>query len=99
MKKEIAVVVRVEAKKDRIELVKAELLKLVELTRKKEEGCLQYDLHQHNDTPEVFFLFERWESHEHYHQSHLKGKNFAEYNVATEGAVEDVIINELTKIA
>ncbi|MDN5626514.1 Major royal jelly protein [Epilithonimonas bovis DSM 19482] len=37
----------------------------------KEQGCVQYDLHQDQDQPEVFFFYERWESREILEQ-HLK---------------------------
>lgn len=94
---ELAIVARIEAKKDRVELVKAELLKLIEPTR-KEEGCLQYDLHQDNENPELFFFYERWVSRELL-QTHLENTHIKEYIAATEGAIEDFTISELTKIA
>jgi quinol monooxygenase YgiN len=45
----------VVAHPDHIDLVRAELEKLVPITR-AESGCLQYDLHQDNDNP-AYFLF------------------------------------------
>ena len=40
----LTVVARILAKEDKRELVKRELLKLIESTR-AEEGCINYDLH------------------------------------------------------
>jgi quinol monooxygenase YgiN len=44
----LIIVANVQARADKIELVKAELQKLIEITR-AEAGCIQYDLHQDND--------------------------------------------------
>jgi len=41
----LTIVANVTAKADKIDLVKTELEKLIDITR-AEEGCLQYDLHQ-----------------------------------------------------
>ncbi len=52
----LTIVAKIEAKSDKVELVKAELLKLIAPTR-KEAGCIQYDLHQDNSNPAVFVFF------------------------------------------
>ena len=59
----LTIVANITAKADRIDLVKAELEKLIGITR-AEEGCRQYDLHQDNDNPAHFLFFENWESRE-----------------------------------
>ncbi len=59
----LTVVARIEAKPDKIALVKAELMKLIEPTL-EEAGCVQYDLHQDNENPAVFLFYENWESRE-----------------------------------
>jgi quinol monooxygenase YgiN len=97
MKKTLTIIARIEAKKESVELVTAELIKLIETTR-KEEGCIQYDLHQDNDRPEVFFFYENWESRELW-QAHMGNAHLAEYMAATEGAVTNFTINEMTVIA
>lgn len=96
MKKPLTIVARIEAKKERIDLVKSELLKLIEPTR-KEQGCIQYDLHQDNDNPEYFLFFENWESRELW-QTHMKNDHIAAYMAATDGAVENFILNEMTRL-
>ncbi len=40
----LTIVANIQARAERIELVKAELQKLIEITR-AEDGCIQYDLH------------------------------------------------------
>ncbi len=96
MAKPLTIVARIEAKPDRIELVKSELINLIEPTR-KEQGCLQYDLHQDNDNPAVFLFFENWESRELW-QVHMNNDNLKAYMQATEGAVADFTLNEMTQV-
>nr|WP_323368241.1 putative quinol monooxygenase [Thalassotalea sp. HSM 43] len=59
----LTIVANIIAKADRVDLVKAELLKLIDVTR-AEAGCLQYDLHQDNDNPQHFMFFENWQNRE-----------------------------------
>ncbi|ABV35463.1 lipoprotein [Shewanella sediminis HAW-EB3] len=92
----LTVVARIEAKQDRVELVRSELLKLIEPTR-KEQGCLQYDLHQDNERPELFVFYEGWES-KVLLQTHLASGHIEAYLKAVEGAVASFVISEMTKI-
>lgn len=84
------------AHKDKIELVKAELEKLVPITR-SEEGCIQYDLHQDNENPAYFMFYENWQSRELW-QAHMGAPHLEAYMKATDGAVEKFWIHELSKI-
>ncbi len=97
MHETLRIVARVEAKVDKVDLVKSELLKLIEPTR-MEKGCIQYDLHQDDNTPEVFIFYENWESRELL-QAHLNSDHIAAYAQATQGAVTSFVLNEMTKIA
>ena len=92
----LTIVARIEADPDRIELVKSELLKLVEPTL-REPGCIQYDLHQDNEDPAVFLFYENWQSRELW-QAHMNNTHIAEYAKATEGAVAAFSLNEMTKM-
>lgn len=78
-------------------LVKAELLKLMEPTR-KEAGFIQYDLHQDNQDPNTFLFYENWESRELW-QAHMQNPFLAGYMKATEGAVVSFTLHEMTRIA
>lgn len=97
MERPLTIVARIEARKDRVALVKSELIKLIEPTR-SEQGCIQYDLHQDNEHPEIFLFFENWESRELW-RAHTAGEHLAAYLAATEGAVESFTVNEMTRIA
>jgi len=58
--------------------LEAELKALVTPTR-KEDGCLQYDLHRAADGTGAFLLHEVWESREH-HAAHTKTDHFLRWN-------------------
>ena len=76
--------------------VKAELLKLIPITR-AENGCINYDLHQDNEDPAHFTFYENWESRELW-QEHMNAPHLAAYMSATEGAVETFTLSEMTRI-
>ena len=56
----LTIVANIKANSAKVELVKAELLKLVPITR-SEAGCINYDLHQDNENPAHFVFYENWE--------------------------------------
>lgn len=85
------------AKEDKVELVKAELEKLIEITL-AEEGCIQYDLHRNNDNPAHFMFYENWESRELW-QKHMNNQHLKDYMEATDGAVEEFTLYEMTAIS
>ncbi|CAD7847911.1 MAG: hypothetical protein [Olavius algarvensis Gamma 3 endosymbiont] len=95
MNQKLTIVARIEAQPEQIELVKTELLKLIEPTL-AEAGCIQYDLHQDNDDPAVFMFYENWENRELW-QAHMNNTHLAEYMNATAGAVASFTLNEMTK--
>jgi len=93
----LTIVANIKAKVDTIDMVKAELLKLIDITR-AEEGCINYDLHQDNESPAHFLFYENWESWEHW-QTHRNNKHMRDFRGATEGAIEEFLVSEMTKIA
>lgn len=92
----LTIVARILAKTEKRELVKTELLKLIEITR-AEKGCINYDLHQDNENQNLFLFHENWESKELW-QIHMQNTHLAAYMQATEGAVEEFVLNEMTVI-
>ena len=94
---QLTIVANIKAKADKIELVKAELEKLIPITL-AEAGCLQYDLHQDNEDPAHFLFYENWETREHW-QSHMNNQHLKDYLAATDGAVEAFTVNEMTRTA
>ena len=93
----LTIVANIHAKADKVDLVKAELLKLIEITR-AEAGCINYDLHQDNDDSSHFLFYENWESRELW-QAHMGNTHLADYMKATEGAVDTFTLNEMTQIS
>ena len=92
----LTIIANITAKSDQIDLVKAELGKLIALTR-AEEGCLQYDLHQDNENPAHFMFYETWESRELW-QTHMSAQHLHDYLAATGSAVEVFTVNEMTRL-
>ncbi len=92
----LTIVARIVAKPEKRELVKRELLKLIEITR-AEKGCINYDLHQDNENENLFLFYENWESRELW-QTHMNNRHLADYMKATDGAVEEFILNEMSQI-
>ncbi|HBP54897.1 MAG: putative quinol monooxygenase [Limisphaerales bacterium] len=96
MSKTLTIVASIEAKPDKIDLVKAELQKLIAPTL-KEAGCIQYDLHQDNQNPALFLFFENWESRKLW-QDHMNNTHLAEYASATEGSINSIVIQEMSRV-
>jgi len=92
----VTVVAKIVAKKDSIEKVKTELLKMVPLTR-SEEGCIEYRLHQDNDHPATFVFFENWESKACL-EKHMLSAHFKTYIQAVEGKIEEKVVQKLTPL-
>ena len=74
----LTLIVMLRAKDGQHLLLEAELRALVGPTR-KEEGCLQYDLHRGADQPGTFLFHEVWESREH-HAAHTRTPHFLRWN-------------------
>ena len=92
----LTIIATIKAKSDKIEFVRSELEKLIPLTR-AEEGCLTYDLHQDNHNPAHFVFYETWGSHDFF-QAHLDSQHLTDYLAATDGAIEEFTINQMTRI-
>ncbi|RCU52914.1 MULTISPECIES: putative quinol monooxygenase [Corallincola] len=93
----LTIVANIIAKAEKVDLVKAELLKLIDVTR-AEQGCINYDLHQDNENPAHFMFYENWETRELW-QTHMGNKHLADYMAATEGAVDEFTLNEMTIVS
>lgn len=62
--KTVTVVARIKAKPGQESLVRQELLSLL-APRRKDAGCVNYDLHQGLDDPTLFLFHENWASKAH----------------------------------
>ena len=74
----VTLIVTLRAKESQHVLLEAELRALVGPTR-KEEGCLQYDLHRAADHPGTYLLHEVWASRED-HAAHTRTPHFLRWN-------------------
>lgn len=94
---ELTVVAKLTAKKESVENVKKELLKLIVPTR-DEAGCVEYILHQDNDNPSVFIFYETWESPGSL-EKHMNSDHFKNYVSAVGSMIEEKIVHKMTRIA
>jgi len=93
---QLTIVAKILAKDEKRELVKNELLKLIEITR-NEEGCINYDLHQDNENANLFLFYENWENRELW-LKHMNNSHLTDYKRATEDAVADFSLFEMTPL-
>ncbi|MEM8785045.1 MAG: putative quinol monooxygenase [Pseudomonadota bacterium] len=92
----LTIIANIYAKPGKTHLVRRELEKLIPITL-AEKGCIQYDLHQDNERPEHFVFYENWESRELW-QAHMQAPHLAAYMQATNGAVAEFTLNEMTRV-
>jgi quinol monooxygenase YgiN len=92
----VTVVAKVVAQPDAIEEVKAELLRMIEPTR-KEEGCREYRLHQDNADPAVFVFYENWDSMACL-ERHLDSPHFKEYVNAVGSLIAEKAVHLMTEL-
>ncbi|MFY0312677.1 putative quinol monooxygenase [Leisingera sp. D0M16] len=92
----LTIVANITANPGKTDLVKAELEKLIAITR-AEAGCITYDLHQDNQNPAHFMFHETWESRELW-QAHMQAPHLAAYMEATDGAVAEFTLHEMPLI-
>ena len=90
----LTIVAHITARPGQADFVKAELQKVIPLTL-AEAGCLQYDLHQDNQTPEQFLFYENWTTRALW-QDHMQSDHIAAMRAATQDAVAETTIYEMT---
>ncbi|VGO17638.1 hypothetical protein PDESU_06239 [Pontiella desulfatans] len=93
----LTIVATIKANADSVDLMKSELLKLAQITNAVDEGCINYHLHQDNEAPMLFVVYENWESPELL-QKHVDSAHFQAFMAATEDATEEFTVNTLTQI-
>ncbi|REG98443.1 putative quinol monooxygenase [Flavobacterium aquicola] len=79
---EINLTVIIKSKSEKREELKTILLNLVENSR-KEAACLQYDLHQNIEDPNVFIFHEIWKNKEGL-DLHMKQLYFVKFSEVSE---------------
>ncbi|MDZ8118892.1 putative quinol monooxygenase [Pontiella agarivorans] len=94
----LTIIATIKAKADQVELVKNELQKLAEQTHAKDEGCIDYVVHQDNEAAMLFVVYENWAS-EALLQKHSNSEHFQAFMKATETGTEEFTVNTMTRIA
>jgi len=94
---QLTVVAKIVAKKESVERVRSELLKLVAPTR-KEEGCIDYNLHQDNDNSALFIFYENWESAACL-EKHIQSDHYRAYAGTVAGLIEEKVVHKMKRIA
>ena len=92
----LSIIANIITRADEIDMVKAELEKLIDINR-AEEGCLQCDPYQDNENPPRFMPYQNWESPELW-QAHMSAQHLQDYMTATEGAIEGFTLNDMAKL-
>lgn len=92
----LTIVAHIKAKPDQIDFVKAELTKLIDITR-AEEGCINYDLHWDNIEQQHFMLYENWGSWQLW-QNHRYNDHMKAFREATGEAIEEFVVHEMSQI-
>jgi quinol monooxygenase YgiN len=92
----INVVAKLVAKKAAVTAVNTELLKLIAPTR-KENGCIEYRLHQDNQDPAVFLFYETWEDAGSL-EKHINTDHYKTYVKAVGEMIEEKVVNKMTMI-
>lgn len=93
METQYPMIVKFIVKKDKIECIKTELLKIVEPTR-SESGCIKYDLHQDLENPNIFMFYEIWETKAAW-KAHDLTPHIQNFRLAIDGLVESIEFNNL----
>jgi quinol monooxygenase YgiN len=87
----VTVVAEIVAKPGKEDELKDCLLALIEPTR-KEDGCVQYDLHQNTSEAGRFVFYENWRSREEL-ERHLQSPHLLAF-----GSVEEELLAEPARI-
>ena len=94
---QLTITASILAKPEKRDMVKQALLNLIPPTL-AETGCINYGLHQDNENPDRFFFYENWESRDLW-LDHNASAHIAAHRKATEGAIVEVIISELSPVS
>lgn len=94
----LTVVAEMKAKPGKEEELRAATLALIEPTR-REEGCVQYDLHVHTDDPGRIVFYENWKSADHLAR-HAASAHLTEFGrISAELLAEPVRVETYQRIA
>lgn len=96
MEKHLPIIVKFTVKEEKLEFVKAELIKVLDTTR-KEDGCIRYDLHQDIENPNILMFYEIWETVAAW-KAHDEMEHIVKLKEAIEGTTVSLEFNKLTHL-
>jgi quinol monooxygenase YgiN len=73
--------------------LRSDLIKVVEPS-KRENGCIQYTLHQDMDKIDTFVFYEKWKSKEDV-EAHLETPHYKQYRQQTEPLIASRVVHRL----
>lgn len=93
----LIIIAHIEARERKLDLVKKEVLALIEPT-KKEQGCLRYELNQDHTNPNLFIFTEEWENHDLW-QKHMENTHLQAFVKTTDGTLEKLEVYQMSRLA
>ncbi|WP_374445310.1 putative quinol monooxygenase [Providencia sp.] len=94
---EIRIVATIIAKDNEVEFVKSATKSIVEPSN-RDEGCLQYELHQDNTNPNTFVFFEIWQDQQSL-DKHNATQHLQDFIKKVEGKINLLDVKLISKIA
>ncbi|QXX84807.1 MULTISPECIES: putative quinol monooxygenase [Providencia] len=94
---EIRIVATIIAKDNEVEFVKSATKSIVEPSN-RDEGCLQYELHQDNANPNTFVFFEIWQDQQSL-DKHNATQHLQDFIKKVEGKINLLDVKLISKIA
>ncbi|WP_273837698.1 putative quinol monooxygenase [Providencia rettgeri] len=94
---EIRIVATIIAKDNEVEFVKSAAKSIVEPSN-RDEGCLQYELHQDNANPNTFVFFEIWQDQQSL-DKHNATQHLQDFIKKVEGKINLLDVKLISKIA
>lgn len=91
---QLTVFANIESKEEHSDFLKEELTKLLNETRNS-EGCTQSRLEQDKTNPNLFKLYEYWESRESWHNSR-NNRSIERFLEVTSTSTKSFMLNEMT---
>lgn len=93
----LTLVATITAHSGQADIVEAGLRQLVSASR-AEAGCLQYDLHRHQDDVDVFVMIEQWQDNAAlaFHQA---TDHYRHFKATCGDALQGVVLQPLNRIA
>ena len=92
----VAVLATLKAKSGKEQQTQDELLKVMKHSR-NEEGCLHYNLHQDQDNPQTFMLYELWSGQESLDR-HMDTAHYKAYRINIKPLIHDRQVHKWNQI-